>query len=437
MDNGKTLSVYRVEDFGAKGDGKLDSTESLQAAIDHCSSNGGGRVIVSEGTYLSGTLELKSNVDLCLNEGSVLKGIRELDRYPEIPNMLIRDGCSENPNEEKKGYALLYSFRAREIGLSGTGIVDVGGEQFQGESVRPFLLRVIESEGVSITGLSFRQSAAWCCHVQQSRDITIKDVTIWSSGIRHGDGLDIDSSTDVSISGCNIRTNDDAICFKTTTASPCRNIRVTDCVLESDCSGVKLGTESVGDFSDIHVSRCTLRNCGVVALKVTPVDGGSVENITFSDLKIEDSTGPIFIATGSRGRRYTDQACPKRRSHIRNVSFRNIDITTKRYERSDGGTVMNDRGQGIVVSGRPGQIIRDVRFKDLRTAFWGNITRYDRDPAKVPVIDDQYPECHKLGILPSYGYFFQHAENVMVERCTERLINHDVRPIRWDGTGTK
>ena len=422
--------LYRVEDFGAKGDGKTDSTDCLQAAIDHCSSEGGGRVILSKGCYLSGTLELKSTVDFHIEKGAVLEGMPGSDSYPELPGMLVRDGCSENPKEEKKGYALLYSYRAENILLSGRGTIDVGGERFRDKTIRPFLLRIIESSSICIEGLTFRQSAAWCCHLQRSRNVNIRDLTVRSSNVRNGDGLDIDSSTDITISGCDIRTNDDAICFKTTTSSPCRNIDVTDCVIESNCSGVKVGTESVGDFSDIRVSRCSIRNCGVVALKVTAVDGGSVENIIFSDLEIENSTGPIFIAVGDRKRLYSDETAPERRSRICNLSFENMEISTKRYERSDGGTMMYDCGQGIVVSGRPGQIIRNIRFRNNRISFWGGVDRYDRDTSDIPVITDEYPECHKLGILPSWGYFFQYAENVTVERCTERLINPDVRAMR-------
>ena len=424
--------TYKIEDFGAVGDGESDNTAAIQAAVDRCSGKGGGRVVLSSGTYVSGTIELKRNVDLHIADGSVLKGTANLDGYPEIPNMLLKDGCSENLNPEKKGYALLYACRTSSVTISGKGKIDVGGTRFQSKKKRPFLIRIIECTAVNMEDISFVQSAAWCCHVQLSRNINIKDLTIRSSKIRNGDGIDIDSCSNVTISGCDIKTADDALCLKSTYAEPCRNIRVTDCVLESNCSGVKIGTESVGDFSDIHVSRCILRNCGVVALKVTAVDGGSVENITFSDLRIDDSTGPIFIATGNRGRRYSDQADPKRRSRIRNISFKNLDITTKRYERSDQGTVMYDRGQGIVVSGCTGQIIRDIRFENMRVAFWGGIGRYDRNPSEIPCLSSQYPECHKLGLLPSYGYFFQFAENVTLENCTERLINPDVRPLRWE-----
>lgn len=424
-------TLYRVEDFGAIGDGTTDNTDAIQSAVDCCSEGGGGRVVLSSGTYVSGALRLKSNVDLYIAKDSTLLGAADLEKYPEPPNMFV-DGCSETRNPEKKGYALVYAYRESNIRLSGKGTIDMGGVRFQHKKKRPFLLRIIESSQVTIKDLSLVQSAAWGCHLDLCSVVSIRDVTIRSKGVRNGDGIDVDCCSDVTISGCDIKTGDDALCFKTTSVNPCRNIAVSDCVLESNCAGVKFGSESVGDFYDINISRCTIRNCGVVAIKVTPVDGGSVENVTFSDLKIEESTGPIFIAVGNRGRRYMDKADPKRRSRIRKLTFKNIDATTRRYERNDQGVEVHDAGQGIVVSGSPEQIIEDITFKNLSTAFWGGVECYDGNAAEVPNITDQYPECHKLGILPAYGYFFQYAKNVTVENCTEVLTNHDVRPLRCE-----
>lgn len=426
------MKTYRVEEYGAWGDGVADNTEFIQRAVDQCAAEGGGRVLLSSGTYVSGTIKLKSHVDFHIEEGAVLKGITDLDRYPEIPNM-FQDGCNETKDPEIKGYAQLFSYRASNVRLTGKGAIDVGGDRFDGKKKRPFLLRIIESSQVVIEDLSFLEAAAWCCHLHLSSHITMNGVTIRSSkGRRNGDGLDVDSCSDVTITGCDINTNDDALCFKSTSIEPCRNITVTDCVLESHCSGVKFGSESVGDFKDISISGCTLRNCGVVAIKLTPVDGGSAENISFSHMKIENSTGPILVAVGNRGRRYTDQADLSRQSRIRNISFRNMDITTKRYLRTEETIVKDDWGQGIVVSGRPGQVIEDILFEGINVEFWGGIEEYELDLEQIPVIEGQYPECHKLGLLPAYGFNFQYAKNVRIENCIHSLANDDVRSYMWE-----
>jgi hypothetical protein len=112
-----------------------------------------------------------------------------------------------------------------------------------------------------------------------------------------------------------------------------------------------------------------------------------------------------------------------------------MEITTRRYERRDRGAAVNDGGQGVVVSGRPDQIITDIAFEDLGTSFWGGVTMWNGRDREVPVLNDEYPECHKLGLLPSYGYYFQYAERVTLDRCTDRLMNPDVRPLRVEGPG--
>ncbi|TVQ24356.1 MAG: hypothetical protein EA383_11435 [Spirochaetaceae bacterium] len=420
------------ETFGAKPDGRTDSTAALQTAIDRCNESGGGAVVLSKGMYLSYTLQLKSNVELRLEKGAVLQALPDIHGFPELPG-LPRDGCSEGQNSPVKGYALLYAYRARNVRLTGSGTIDVGGDRFQDKTVRPFSLRIIECSDVVLEGLTFLQPAAWCCHIQRSVGVTIQDLTIRSANIRNGDGIDIDSSSDVTVSGCDIRTSDDAICLKTTSMDACRNIRVVDCVLESGCSGFKIGTESMGDFSDIEVLRCTVLNCGVVALKITAVDGGAVRNVLFSDLTIQESTGPIFVATGNRGRSYLDANDPTRRSTIDGLTFRRMDITTRRYIRVREGVDLSDCGQGVVLSGCPGQIISNVTFESLNISFWGGVQRCNIGADEIPVLTTEYPECHKLGILPAYGYFFQYAENVAVDRCSERLITPDARLVHVDG----
>ena len=168
-------------------------------------------------------------------------------------------------------------------------------------------------------------------------------------------------------------------------------------------SGVKIGSQSVGDFFNIHVSNCLIRECGAVAVKITLVDGGSVRNISFSDLKIENCTAPVFLACGNRGRRYTDHADDSHRSLIRDIVFRNIVTTTKRYKETVREGIVDDTGQGIVVSGCPDQVIRNIRFEKINVAFWAGIEIYSGDVKEIPYLTDEYPEVYKLGLLPSYA----------------------------------
>lgn len=423
--------MQRIEDFGAVGDGKTECTEAIQRAIDLCESEGGGTVVLEAGTYVSATVQIKSNVELRIAAGATLMALDDEESYPEIPNIFI-DGTSNTLSPERKGFAFVYAYEAQNISITGGGTIDVGGQRFQGRTRRPFLLRIIQCRNVLLEDVTLTNSAAWTCHLQKSDQIVLKNLTVRASGVRNGDGIDIDSSTNVTITGCDVRTGDDAVCCKTTFADPCENIEVTDCTLESHCSGFKIGTESVGDFRNIRVADCTIQNCGVVAVKVTAVDGGSVANVRFSNLNIVESTGPIFVSNGDRKRRYMDDADPDRESVIQNLRFDDLRITTRRYKRTTRGRDVTDYGQGIVLSGNPDNPLRDIQFHNVHTAFWGGVQEYDRTPEDVPTIRDEYPECHQLGILPAYGYFVQYARDVVFEGCTESVINADSRPLRWE-----
>jgi hypothetical protein len=94
---------------------------------------------------------------------------------------------------------------------------------------------------------------------------------------------------------------------------------------------------------------------------------------------------------------------------------------------------VNDQGQGVVVSGRPGQIISRVHFSNIDVSFWGGVEDASRVPDPAPVLNDEYPECHKLGVLPACGYSIQYASDVVLENCSDHLLNPDARPLRWNG----
>ena len=165
-----------------------------------------------------------------------------------------------------------------------------------------------------------------------------------------------------------------------------------------------------------------------VPFKVTPVDGAYVNNVLFSHIKIKDSTGPIFVATGHRQKNYIGDS-HTRPSRIKGLRFEDVTITTKRYERLSGSRDLTDFGQGIVLSGRKDGLIEDVVFKNVTTAFYGGVTASVSEDKAIPIIEGQYPECHALGLLPSWGYYLRHVRSLAFDNCHETLMNDDVRPM--------
>jgi polygalacturonase len=214
-------------------------------------------------------------------------------------------------------------------------------------SARPFLLLCLRSTAVSIEGISLVNSSAWTMHVFQCSDLTISHIRIRSLGLANNDGIDIDSSQRVHVEGCAIETGDDAICLKTTSGKPCKDITVKGCTMTTRCAAFKIGTESAGDFSAIRVSDCHVVEASLGAIKILSVDGANIHDVLVERMQVDDADTPIFLRLGARGRTFRPRDVGRPPGTLSNVVIRNIDV--KHACRI-----------GILISGIPGRVIEDV-----------------------------------------------------------------------------
>ncbi len=168
-----SLNAFSVRDFGAEGDGKTLDTAAIQAAIDACTNQSGGKVYFPPGDYLTGTLQLKDNVTLHLETNARLLGSTSLADYPNL-------GRSEGMHD----YCLLNAYQAHHIGLEGRGIIDgqgaafpYGSEGFNFEDeevapstqsfIRPMLIHFTDCQNVVIRDLTLQHSPSWCCNLEK------------------------------------------------------------------------------------------------------------------------------------------------------------------------------------------------------------------------------------------------------------------------------
>jgi parallel beta-helix repeat protein len=295
--------LFNVKDFGAVGDGAVLDTAALQKTIDACTEAGGGIVRVPAGEYVSGTLRLKSNVTLSLDYGAYILGSQNHADYPIDSLRPSREGNSE---------CFLYAEDAVNIRLEGLGVIDGRGkpEFFPkkagpgGKDNRPRLIRFENCSNVTFVGLTYRNPAFWGIHLVDCKDIHITGVTLdMRDNHSNNDGIDLDGCENVLIENSEISSHDDGICLKSS-LNPCRNIVVRDCTVTSKTAGFKCGTSSSGGFIDVDVSNCYFYDCPMGGIKLQIVDGGRMENINISRIRMDNVGSPLFIRRGNRGRIY-------------------------------------------------------------------------------------------------------------------------------------
>lgn len=287
-----------VRDFGAVGDGKTNDTLAIQAAIDNCPIN--GKVILKNGTFLSGAITLKSNMTLEIAAGAKLLGSPCASDYPVSVYRFegIEQECYTSLiNNDTSGG------RAENIRITGNGTIDANGEKLFSEEMkekagkRGRAICIRETDGIYIKDVTVRQSPAWCVHTIYSNNVVLNNVKIFTKfdeegrrykGIYNGDGFDPDSCRDVTVIGCVIGSQDDCIAIKSgkdregrEIGIACEDILIRNCRFISGF-GVAIGSEMSGCVRNVTVENCTFENTySIASIKAPRGRGGMVENVLY------------------------------------------------------------------------------------------------------------------------------------------------------------
>ena len=344
------FAAYSVllTDFGAVGDGITKNTDAFEKAILDVTANGGGKVIVPRGIWLTGPIILKSDINLHLEDGSLIVFSKDFDDYPLI----------ETSFEGLNTYRCLSPISGKDlenIAITGTGIIDGSGDAWRpvkkeklterqwkelvrsggavsddgkiwypseksklGDSrdnfnvpdfkdpkqfedvkdfLRPVMVSLINCRKVLLDGPTFQNSPAWNIHPLMCEDVTIRNLTVrnpWHS--QNGDGLDLESCKNVVIYNNNFDVGDDAICFKSgknedgrERGMPTENIIVTNNIVYHGHGGFTIGSEMSGGVKNVHISNCTFIGTDIgLRFKSTRGRGGVVENIHISNIDMID-----------------------------------------------------------------------------------------------------------------------------------------------------
>lgn len=339
----------RITDFGAQGDGRTMNTTAFSRAIEACHADGGGRVIVPAGIWLTGPIVLKDNIDLHLEKNACILFSSQLDQYPvvqaqyegvssfrrqspisgrDLENIAITgpglvDGSGQAWRPVKK--IKMTSRQWKELTASG-GVVSSNGaiwypsQQAMGgealleklqknnstdpvayeacaEYLRPVMVSLVRCKKVLLDGPTFCNSPAWNLHPFLCEDVVIRNLTVrnpWYS--QNGDGLDVESCRRVLVEECSFDVGDDAICVKSgkgeqgrRLARPCEWMVVRNCTVYHGHGGFTIGSEMSGGVRNVAVQNCTFIGTDMgVRFKSTRGRGGLVENIYIENIFMRD-----------------------------------------------------------------------------------------------------------------------------------------------------
>jgi polygalacturonase len=347
---------FYISKYGAKADGITLNTKAINNAINDCSKKGGGIVVIPAGLWLTGPIELKSNVNLHLQKNALLQFTDDLDQYKLVASNW--EGLPQMRNQSP-----LSATNAVNIAITGFGIIDGNGDAWRmvkkdkltetqwkklvgsggllsedkktwypsekslkgstlknpGEItpdktvefyqsvkdfLRPNLLVFTGCKKVLLEGVTFQNSPAWCLHPLMCEDLTVRNVYAknpWYA--QNGDGIDIESCKNVLVEGSTFDVGDDGICIKSgrdeagrKRGMPTENLIARNCTVYHAHGGFVIGSEMSGGARNLYVENCTFIGTDIgLRFKTTRGRGGIVENIFINNISMKDIVAEAIL----------------------------------------------------------------------------------------------------------------------------------------------
>lgn len=331
----KDDKTFNVKDFGAVGDGSAKDTQAIQKAADAAYANGGGTVVIPDGNYLCGALFFRNGVNLDIRKGATLTSTVDSDDFPQISTRF--EGV-----ERKFRCAFLNFDNSRGVHVYGEGTINGRGREWSqykskdGHWGRPRMLCFTACDGGRIDGLTMVDHASWCLHILYTDGFDISKLNISVTGyIPSSDGVDIDSSCNITMEDVYTNVTDDCLSIKSgknedgrRVARPSMNIFVKNCNFDGG-HGVAMGSEISGCIKNVVIDSCICgeQNRAPVRFKSQPSRGGLVEDITFSNMTLNGCQ--TFISANMIWRMVEDYPDYSPRTLLKDIKVINVSGNVK------------------------------------------------------------------------------------------------------------
>jgi len=454
----RSNGIYNITDFGAESNGSVQ-TAAIQRTIDACAEKGGGTVLIPPGEFMTGAIQLKSDVMLKLESGAILKGSLDTAHY-------LIDGIR---------HGMIYAQHARNIGITGEGILDGNGTAFmipgrshvsadfgreftrQGKNFmpegtffedgpvaydyRPGMMAVFLScENITIRDVTFKDSPEWTIRFGECDNVLVDGISIYNNlMVPNSDGIHCTASRNIRISNCDIRAGDDAIIV---TGFPnsigvdgsdeerdqglgqnqignhsgyAENVTVTNCVLQSRSAGIRIG------YGTVPIRRCVFENIVIYGsnrgIGIFARDHADISQIQFNQIIIQTrlhsghwwgNGEPIHIS-----------AIPQNREipvgNISDISIRNIAAEAETgmvIYAHQSGLIRNVRLENVTLRVMPGKYVADYGGNlDLRPSMGKELSIFQYDLPGLLIKNIQHLEVTHFDLtwMPDMADFYKNG----------------------------
>lgn len=444
MTSSAQIKTYNIKNYGAVADGKTNNTAAIQKAIDGASANGGGRVIIPAGRFVTGVIDIKSNVEIHLDKNAFLLGSAVRADY----------GAG-------KASALIVANHQHHIAITGHGTIDGQGHDLlkdiyrrlnagtlrdtewrktnpwhqmrPTEDNRPKLIEFKNCDDIQLKSITLKNGLCWTQNYKSCSNLVIDSMRVENVTYWNNDGIDIVDCKNVKLINSFFNAADDGICLKSEDPrGACENVYVANCRVRSSASAIKLGTGSWGGLKKITIEHINVYDTYRSAIAVETVDGALLEDVNIRNITAVNTGNAIVIRLGHRDKK-------GRMSILRRVYIGNVKVNVP-AGKPDAGYPMEGPVVGAAhniipssITGIPGSRVEDITLENIIINYAGgakkavanfNIDTLEKVPEKIP----DYPEFSMFGELPAWGFYIRHADGIKIKNMVLTCKGTDYRP---------